>query len=275
MSSSSVRAVGFVFVLLMASLSPLAAPAAAHSAILLDVNTHHVVLQPGDSANISLSIENNGSAIESYNITIDTGSLSSVWAINATEDVIENVFPTWSRNTTIVIQLSSTAVPSNSGSFNIHVTEPEQNITTIITVFVSVAPSYSPLLSFDTLGSSLASMEAGASSTYTIDVTNAGSVSDTLLLDVEYETDLVAWWAHKSNNTGGNNTGGNNTGGNNTGGNNTGGNGTVATTLVATTLVATTRVATTQVATTLVATTPVATAQAAIQVPILASFRTC
>ena len=228
MSSSSVRAVGFVFVLLMASLSPLAAPAAAHNAILLDVNTHHVVLQPGDSANISLSIENNGSAIESYNITINTGSLSSVWAINATEDVIENVFPTWSRNTTIVIQLSSTAVPSNSGSFNIHVTEPEQNITTIITVFVSVAPSYSPLLSFDTLGSSLASMEAGASSTYTIDVTNAGSVSDTLLLDVEYETDLVAWWAQQNsgNNTGGNNTGGNNTGGNNTGGNNTGGNGT-------------------------------------------------
>ncbi|DAC30034.1 MAG TPA: hypothetical protein HA356_08215, partial [Candidatus Poseidoniaceae archaeon] len=203
MSSSSVRAVAFVFVLLMASLSPLAAPAAAHSAILLDVNTHHVVLQPGDSANVSLSIENNGSAIESYNVTIDTGSLSSVWAINATEDVVENVFPTWRRNTTIVIQLSSIAVPSNSGSFNIHVTEPEQNITTIITVFVSVAPSYSPLLSFDTLGSSLGVMEAGASSTYTIDVTNAGSVSDTLLLDVEYETDLVAWWAQQNS---GNNT---------------------------------------------------------------------
>ena len=228
MSSSSVRAVAFVFVLLMASLSPLAAPAAAHSAILLDVNTHHVVLQPGDSANISLSIENNGSAIESYNVTVDTGSLSSVWTINATEDVVENVFPTWRRNTTIVIQLSSIAVPSNSGSFNIHVTEPEQNITTIITVFVSVAPSYSPLLSFDTLGSSLGVMEAGASSTYTIDVTNAGSVSDTLLLDVEYETDLVAWWAQQNsgNNTGGNNTGGNSTGDNNTGGNSTGGNNT-------------------------------------------------
>ena len=75
MSSSSVRAVAFVCVLLMASLAPLATPAAAHSAILLDVDTHHVVLEPGQSTNVTLSIENNGSSIESYEVAVDTGTL--------------------------------------------------------------------------------------------------------------------------------------------------------------------------------------------------------
>ena len=232
MSSSSVRAVAFVFVLLMASLAPLATPVAAHSAILLDVDTHHVVLDPGQSSNITLSIENNGSSIESYEVTVDTGTLNSVWTVNTTDAVVDNVFPTWTRNTTLVIQLSTGAVPADSGSFNVHVTEPDQDITSILTVFVSVAPSYSPLIGFETMGSSLVMLEAGATSDYTVDVTNDGSVEDTFLLDAEFEPDLVAWWAsQQSNNTGGNNTGGNgsagnNTGGNNTGGNNTGGNGT-------------------------------------------------
>ncbi|MFB1005151.1 MAG: hypothetical protein QMC59_01565 [Candidatus Poseidoniaceae archaeon] len=227
MSSRSPRAVAFVFILVMASLAPLAMPASAHSAILLDVDTHHAVLQAGESTNVTLEIENNGSSIESYNISIDSSGLSAVWAVNASEDVVSNVFPTWSRNTTVVIQLSTGAVPADSGSFNVHVTEPDQGITSMITVYVSVAPSYSPLLGFDTMGTSLAMMDAGATENYTIDVTNAGSVSDTLLLDVEYEPDLSAWWiAQSANNTGGNNTGGNNTGGNNTGGNNTGGNNT-------------------------------------------------
>ncbi|MDE0857240.1 MAG: hypothetical protein OSA38_01570, partial [Candidatus Poseidoniaceae archaeon] len=208
MSSRSPRAVAFVFILLMASLAPLAMPASAHSAILLDLDTHHVVLQAGDSTNVTLSIENNGTSIESYNITIDAGGLSTVWTVSASEDVVSNVFPTWSKNTTVVIQLSTDAVPADSGTFDVHVNEPDQNITSMITVYVSVAPSYSPLLGFDTMGTSLAMMDAGATENYTIDVTNAGSVSDTLLLDVEYEPDLSAWWIGQgANNTGGNNTG--------------------------------------------------------------------
>ncbi|DAC46983.1 MAG TPA: hypothetical protein D7H93_01515, partial [Candidatus Poseidoniales archaeon] len=207
MSSRPVRAVAFVLVLLFASLSPLAIPAAAHSAILLDVDTHHVVLQPGHSANVSLNIENNGSAIQSYNVTIDSGTLSSVWTINAAEPVVENVFPTWSKNTTIIVQLSTGAVPSESGSFDIHVTEPNQNITSIITVYVSVAPTYSPLIGFETMGSALAEMEAGQTTTFNIDITNGGSVEDTLLLDVEFEPDLAAWWANQTNNSSGNGSG--------------------------------------------------------------------
>jgi len=228
MSSRPVRAVAFVLVLLLASLSPLATPASAHSAILLDVDAHHVVLEPGQSSNVTLTIENNGSSIRSYNVSTETGVLSSLWSITATEPVVENIFPTWSKNTTIVVQLSVGAVPADSGSFNIHVTEPTQNITSIITVYVSVAPSYAPLISFDTMGSSLASMDAGEEASFSIDVTNAGSVEDTLLLDVEFEPDLATWWSNQGSNSTGNGTGGNGTGtGNGTGGNGTGtGNGT-------------------------------------------------
>ncbi|MDA8551546.1 hypothetical protein N9K65_06075, partial [Candidatus Poseidoniales archaeon] len=211
MSSRPVRAVAFVLVLLLASLSPLATPASAHSAILLDVDAHHVVLEPGQSSNVTLTIENNGSSIRSYNVSTDTGVLSSLWSITATEPVVEDIFPTWSKNTTIVVQLSVGAVPADSGSFNIHVTEPTQNITSIITVYVSVAPSYAPLISFDTMGSSLASMDAGEEASFSIDVTNAGSVEDTLLLDVEFEPDLATWWSNQGSNSTGNGTGGNGT----------------------------------------------------------------
>ncbi|MDA9571325.1 hypothetical protein N9R71_00905 [Candidatus Poseidoniales archaeon] len=228
MSSRPARAVAFVLVLLLASLSPLATPASAHSAILLDVDAHHVVLEPGQSSNVTLTIENNGSSIRSYNVSTDTGVLPSLWSITATEPVVENIFPTWSKNTTIVVQLSVGAVPADSGSFNIHVTEPTQNITSIITVYVSVAPSYAPLISFDTMGSSLVSMDAGELASFSVDVTNAGSVEDTLLLDVEFEPDLATWWSNQGSNSTGNGTGGNGTGtGNGTGGNGTGtGNGT-------------------------------------------------
>ena len=153
MSSRSSRAVALVFVLLMASLAPLAAPASAHSAILLSTDTSHVVLQPGDSTNVTLTIENNGTAIESFNISIDASGLSNVWTVSAVDSTVDNVFPTWSRNTTVVIQLSTSGVPADGGSFEVLVTEPDQNITSAITVYVNVEPSYNPLLSFDTQGS--------------------------------------------------------------------------------------------------------------------------
>jgi uncharacterized membrane protein len=236
MSSRSIRAVAFVLVLLFASMSPLAIPAQAHQSIILSTDTSHVVLMPGSAGNVTLTIENNATAIETFNVSVDSAGLSNLWNISASEDTVENVFPTWSKNTTIIVRLAEGAVPADSGSFDIHVTEPDQNFTSVITIYVSVAPSYLPILNLASMGGPLVSMDSGTNTTFTIDVENLGSVEDTLLLDVEYEPDLAAWWANytngSSNNSGnntGNNTGGNgsgnNTGGNNTGGNGTGGNG--------------------------------------------------
>ena len=75
MSSRSIRAVAFVLILLFASLSPLAMTAQAHQSILLSTDTSHVVLLPGSSGNVTLNIENNATAIESFNVSVDTLSL--------------------------------------------------------------------------------------------------------------------------------------------------------------------------------------------------------
>ena len=225
MSSRSTRALALVSVLLLASLAPLAVPAAAHSAILLSTDTSHVVLQPGDATNVTLTIENNGSSIESFNISVDDSGLSNVWTVTAVDATVDNVFPTWTRNTTIVVQLATGALPSDGGSFLIEVTEPDQNITSSVVVYVNVQPSYNPLLDFSSSGP-LLEMAAGASGSVAVDITNGGSVADTLLLDVDFEPDLAAWWASNGNATGGNGTG-NGTGSGNGTGNGTGsGNGT-------------------------------------------------
>ena len=203
MSSRSTRALALVSVLLLASLAPLAVPAAAHSAILLSTDTSHVVLQPGDATNVTLTIENNGSSIESFNISVDDSGLSNVWTVTAVDATVDNVFPTWTRNTTIVVQLATGALPSDGGSFLIEVTEPDQNITSSVVVYVNVQPSYNPLLDFSSSGP-LLEMAAGASGNVAVDITNGGSVADTLLLDVDFEPDLAAWWASNGNATGGN-----------------------------------------------------------------------
>ena len=229
MSNRPLRAVAFVLVLLFASMSPLALQARAHQSILLSTDTSHVVLMGGESGNVTLNIENNATAIESFNVTVDTTGLSSVWQITPSEDTVDNVFPTWSKNTTIIVRLSEGALPSDSGSFDIHVTEPDQNYTSTITVYVSVAPSFNPSLDLSLMGGPLTSMEAGTNNTFSIGVENLGSVQDTLLLDVEFEPDLAAWWANYTNGSSGNGTGGNGTGngtGGNGTGNGTGGNGT-------------------------------------------------
>ena len=231
MSSRPIRAVAFVLVLLFASMSPLALQVSAHQSILLSTDTSHVVLMGGESGNVTLTIGNNATAIESFNVTVDTSGLSSVWQVLPSENTVENVFPTWSKNTTLVVRLSEGALSSDSGSFDIHVTEPDQNISSSITVYVSVAPSYNPSLDLSPMGGPLTTMEAGSNSTFWIGVENLGSVEDTLLLDVGFEPDLAAWWANYTNGSSSNGTGtggngtGNGTGGNGTG-NGTGGNGT-------------------------------------------------
>ena len=222
MSSRPVRAVAFVLVLLFASMSPLAFQASAHPSILLSADTTHVVLMGGDSGNVTLNIENNATSIETFNISIDATGLSSVWSILPSEETVDNVFPTWSKNTSIIVRLVEGALPSDSGSFDIIVTEPDQNISSSITIYVSVAPSYHPSLNLSPMGGALTSMDSGTNATFTIDVENQGSVEDTLLLDVEYQPDLASWWANYTN--GSSNTGGNNSGNNsdNNSGNNSG-----------------------------------------------------
>ena len=218
----------------LAQLVPLAS---AHPSIGLTTDVSHIILSPGEATNLTLTIHNNGSSIETYSVMVS--GYDSAWEIIPADSNVSNVIPTYSASSTIAVRLSINALPSNSSSLTITVTEPDANISTNITVLLSVQPQYLPAIDSSTAGDNgLVNMAPGDDLNLSISVTNNGNVNDTLLLSVDQSPDLVGFWTNwtsgggsnntnnSGNTTGGNNTGGNNTGGNNTGGNNTGGNNT-------------------------------------------------
>ncbi len=197
MASQRARAVSCVAVLLLMGLAPMAMTVGASSTVLLSSDAQHVVLEPGQSTNITLTVENNGSSITSYNLTLDDGGLSSVWDIAPVDDVVTNVFPTWSKNTTVVVRLLEGATVADSGSFTLTATDTSTNENATHEVYVSVAPAYHPSLEAD--GSARVNLAAGSSVNLTYTATNLGTVTDTFLLDVEVEPDLSGWWANQTN----------------------------------------------------------------------------
>ena len=141
-----------------------------------------------------------------------------------------------SATTTIAIRLSTSALPSNSGTLTITVTEPDANVSSTIDVQLSALPRYLPSIDATAAGDNgLVNITPGDDLNLSISVTNDGNVEDTILLAVDQTPDLMAFWQNwtsggnnnsSDNNTSGNNTDGNNNTGNNTGGNNTGGDST-------------------------------------------------
>ena len=200
MSSRPARAVACVLVLLMLSLSPLIGSASAHDSILVSTDMQHVVLEPGQNINVTLAVENNGSSIETYNLSVDTSSLAAYWHVLPLDETVDNVIPTQSKNATIVVRLDEGATVADSGSFTVTITEPDNSVSTSLTVLVSVAPAYHPSLT--TSQTDPFTMASGASTTLAFAAHNLGTVTDTLLLDVEVEPDLSGWWANQSNNSG-------------------------------------------------------------------------
>lgn len=231
--SQRVNALLLVVVL---ALAPFATIASAHPDIGVSTDVSHVILSPGETTNVTLTVDNDGDMIETYQINI-TG-YDSVWEIVPATSTLSGVIPTGSSSTTIAVRLATNALPTNSGSMNITVTEPDANISTSIVVLLSVQAIYLPSIDASSTGDNgLVEMTPGQAANLSIMVQNAGNVNDTILLSVDQSPDLTGFWANYTsngnssnngtgNNTGSNNTGGNNTGGNNTGGNNTGGNNT-------------------------------------------------
>ena len=233
------RRVDALILVMIMALAPLVPMASAHPSITLSTDVNHVVLSPGEATNITLTISNNGSSIETYSISVS--GFDSVWEVIPADSNVTGVIPTLSATTDIAIRLSTSALPSNSGTLTITVTEPDANISSTIGVQLSVLPQYLPAIDTSDAGDNgLVEMAPGDETNVSIMVSNNGNVNDTILLSVGQTPDLIAFWSNwtsggnnNSNSTGnstGNNTGGNNTGGNstgnNTGGNNTGGNNT-------------------------------------------------
>ncbi|MDP6224190.1 MAG: hypothetical protein QGF34_03935 [Candidatus Poseidoniaceae archaeon] len=199
MSQLSIRAVVLVGMMLLASASPLAQLTRADPEIELQVDMSHMILVPGESMNLTLTIENNGSSIETYDVETTTDGLSSLWSATPTSNSVSNVLPTYNTTTTIVVHLAETATPSDNGKFTIYVNESDGSASTSIDVYVSVAIVYNPYLDATGIGDQgLLAMQPGQSLDLSIPVSNYGSVMDSYLLGVGEEPDLSGWWANYS-----------------------------------------------------------------------------
>ena len=195
----------------------------ADSRIILDLSSDHVSLIQGDSANITLTIENNDTSIHDFDLSIDDSLTSNAWNVSLTDESISTVLPTFSTTTTIVIHLALDANLSDSGTVDIIVSHTNTNISSSITLYLSVAPSYLPHVGHTAVGDNgLLELAPGDSTDIQVPVSNLGSSIDHIVLAVDETADLGSFWANWSTNSG--NNGGNNSGGNNSGGNNSGGN---------------------------------------------------
>ena len=199
MSKLPIRAFVLVGMMLLASASPLAQITKADPQIELQVDMNHMILTPGESMNLTLTIENNGSSIEDYDVETTTAGLSSLWTATPTSSSIANVLPTYNTSTTIVVQLAESATPSDNGMFTIVVNESDGSASSSIDVYVSVAVVYNPHLDATGVGDQgLLSIQPGQSVDLSIPVSNHGSVMDSYLLSVGEEPDLAGWWANYS-----------------------------------------------------------------------------
>ncbi|MDP6907037.1 MAG: hypothetical protein QF440_06430, partial [Candidatus Thalassarchaeaceae archaeon] len=207
----------------------------ADSRIVLDLSTDHLTLMQGDSANVTLTVENNDSSIHDFDISLDLAQVSSAWNVTLADSTINQLGPAvfgFSNSTTVIVHLASNATLSDHSTVTIMVNHSGTNISSSITLYLSVAPSYLPMIMSTAVGNSgLVTTEIGSTIDLAIPISNNGSAIDHIILSVDEQPDLTGFWSNwtgssSGNNTGGNNTGGNNTGGNNTGGNNTGGNNT-------------------------------------------------
>ena len=202
--------------LLMVSCGPLVGIVSADSTVLLDLDRDLVVLTSGQSTNVTLTIENNDTSIHDFTVSLGSSSAGSEWVVNLTQTSINQVYPYASDSLEIVISLSGNPSSSSSGAQWIFVNR--SGASSSIEIYLSVGAMYLPDIDATGIGDNgLIQSESNTTLVLPVEISNFGSVQDTILLSVGAEPDIAGFW---SNHSTGNNTGGNNTGGNNTGGNN-------------------------------------------------------
>ena len=176
------RRVDALILVMIMAIAPLV-PMLGHPSITLSTDVNHVILSPGEATNITLTINNNGSSIETYSISVS--GFDSVWEVIPADSNVTGVIPTLSATTDIAIRLSTSALPSNSGTLTITVTEPDANISSTIGVQLSVLPQYLPAIDTSNAGDNgLVEMAPGEEVNVSVIVSNNGNVDDTILLSV-------------------------------------------------------------------------------------------
>ena len=191
MSKRSLSSVSLVLLMVLSTMTPLVAFASASNEIHLSLSSSHVMVNPGYSTNVTLDITNNESTIHDYTIAVDNSTFSSAWEVIPSPYLVEDIFPTWSKNATIVIRLDSSATPSDNGQVDLLVTKNGTTVSETITLYLSVNPVYSPRIEAQAIGDNgLLKIMPGQSIDVQVPIHNDGSVTDTILLDVGSEPDL-------------------------------------------------------------------------------------
>ena len=86
------RRVNALILVIVMALSPLVPLASAHPSIGLTTDVSHVILSPGEATNITLTIHNNGSSIETYSVMVS--GFDSAWEIVPADSNVTDVIPT-------------------------------------------------------------------------------------------------------------------------------------------------------------------------------------
>ena len=182
------------FLVLISALSPLISSASAEGAIELSLSNQHLSITPGTTSNITLTIHNNDSQINDYTIDVNQ-NYNSAWNISIVDSTIEDVLPTFSSSTTVVVTLDSIALLSDQTVVEFIVNQTGSSESSSIDAILSVEPHYEASIDVSNVGvGGLVLVNPGSTLDVNIDVMNLGNMNDTILLDIVDEPDLVQWW---------------------------------------------------------------------------------
>ncbi|MAS63243.1 MAG: hypothetical protein CMA34_06280, partial [Euryarchaeota archaeon] len=101
-----------IFLVAFSAFSPLISTTSATGVIELSLSEQHVLMSPGTTTNLTLTIHNNDSQINDYTVELNP-NYNSAWNLSIVDSNIEDVLPTFSSSTTIVVTLNSLALLSD------------------------------------------------------------------------------------------------------------------------------------------------------------------
>ncbi len=192
----SSRRAGFLltFLMVISAFSPLISTASATGPVELSLSDQHLLMSPGTTANVTITVHNNDTQINDYTLEINP-DYDSAWNINLVDSVLEDVLPTYYRSTTAIVTLNSLALLSNQTSVEFIVNQSGSNANASIDLTLSIQPHYEASLNTGNVGiGGLILVNPGTTVDVDIDVMNLGNMNDTILLDVVDEPDLIQWW---------------------------------------------------------------------------------
>ena len=110
--SSRRSGIFLALLVVISAFSPLFSSVSATGAVELSLSNQHLLISPGTTANITLTIHNNDTQINDYTVDINQ-NYNPAWNISVVDSIVEDVLPTYSSTTTIVITLDPLALLSD------------------------------------------------------------------------------------------------------------------------------------------------------------------